>query len=738
MADSSLIINIAGKSDDFKAALDDVKKQTASLESQLTSIATVSGVAFAALTAEVVLSVKAFGVQEKAIGEVTIAMQNQGIYTKELSDSYRSWGEEIEKKTGIDSDAISSAQALAQSYLGETLITEELTKKVVDLAVAKKMDLGAAFEVVAKGISGNTIALKKMGIVVDEHLTKDQKLAEITEQLSLKFGGQAEQAAKAGGGLILLEAAVGNLQKAIGERLAPIMTVIYGSFTKFINLLSENKWITDLIVSFGLAALAVTGIVTAIGAAGIAFVKFRAILAVTQTAMAALGITTKALVGATGIGLLLIILAEIYLNWSSIWPRMQAVYLTFVDNIKGFAIAVGKLLLGAHTFNPRIFKEGMDAMREVLKSGVKEYSDIVDKKIAEDKAKEETQNIDKKAAAKKRNEIVTQAERDRLAVLKASDDLVAAEAANSSKTIVDIKKAELETLKQIADDGNKAIRGQLEKHLADLKLLEADARAQDAEAKKISQDGDLMLQQEYLALSSDQQKVFDLTMRDSLNAQIQTENQVRLAALQKRAQDKIKANNEYILNEQKFGKTYADLHKFLNQEQVKGANAAAGELAALQGSSNSTLFAIGKAAAVANVGVKTAESAMNIYAGFSTIPIFGQALGIAGAAAAVAFGGEQIRKIMSTPKPTGMAAGGLVTGGIAGKDSVPALLMPNELVVPARNFEEVVGAVQGSRGNGSGQGGMIEISMKLQDNLMDFIEAKLVERKNLNLSIQGA
>jgi hypothetical protein len=79
---------------------------------------------------------------------------------------------------------------------------------------------------------------------------------------------------------------------------------------------------------------------------------------------------------------------------------------------------------------------------------------------------------------------------------------------------------------------------------------------------------------------------------------------------------------------------------------------------------------------------------MNIYKGFATIPIIGPALGVAGAAAAVAFGAERISQV------TAAADGGLIEGGVQGRDSVPALLMPGELVVPRRNFNDVVGAVQ--------------------------------------------
>ena len=49
------------------------------------------------------------------------------------------------------------------------------------------------------------------------------------------------------------------------------------------------------------------------------------------------------------------------------------------------------------------------------------------------------------------------------------------------------------------------------------------------------------------------------------------------------------------------------------------------------------------------------------------------------------------------PPPTGFALGGLVQGGVQGIDSVPALLQPGELVVPTKNFDEVIRSVSQER-----------------------------------------
>lgn len=198
----------------------------------------------------------------------------------------------------------------------------------------------------------------------------------------------------------------------------------------------------------------------------------------------------------------------------------------------------------------------------------------------------------------------------------------------------------------------------------------------------------------------------------------------------------LKAHLAEIIEEQKkYGVAYEAVYKALHTKEVQGAKSASAELVQLAQSKNSTLKTIGKAATIAQIVMSTAESAMKIIAGFSAIPFIGGALGIASAAAIIAYGGERIGEVVAAKD------GGLITGGIPGVDSIPALLAPNELVVPSKNYEEVVNSVVQSR-TGSpkhAEGpGYAHIEISFAKDAMNYIETKLVQRRNLNLSVQGA
>jgi len=96
-------------------------------------------------------------------------------------------------------------------------------------------------------------------------------------------------------------------------------------------------------------------------------------------------------------------------------------------------------------------------------------------------------------------------------------------------------------------------------------------------------------------------------------------------------------------------------------------------------------------------------------------------------------GGINIAAIAATAIK-GFAKGGLAQGGMAGRDSIPSMLQNNELVSPAQNFEEVIGSVRAERAAQElreESGGAMEVIISLKDDLGDFIETTVLERRVL-------
>lgn len=656
---SELIIKISAESKEFSDAVDDIKSKTEGLETQLASIAKISGVAFAGLIAAAGVTVKAFSESEKASNELELSLQNQGIASATLIDRYKKLATELQNKTGVDDDAIIKGQAVLQNFIGQNEISAELATSMVNLA-EKTGSLESAAEVLGRAVGGNVRGLKQYGITIDEGLTTQERLAQITEKVGQKFDGQAEAANKGLGSFRGLQTAIGNFLEEIGKRLAPAISGAVTALTQFFQTLSANGPLIDFIVEAGKIGLIITGVITGLATAAITIIKLQQAFAIAQAAVTAFGLASKIAVGATGVGLLLVVAAEIYANWNKIFPVMQAVYTTFVSNISNLTSALGTILKGAFSLDPARIQQGLAEVRQVIAEGYDEINSLGEESVQ----KTVEQNAQK--------------------------------AENAAETAAAINAID----QQKAEQNN---------------ILQAQILADDAN---------------FQALSLEQQKLFLDQKGNQLRESIATAQGVQFAGIEAQAKSQIESNKRYLLEQQKFGTAYAEINKVLYSEQVQGASQSFGELAKLQQSSNSTLKTIGKAAAVGQITISTAESAMKAYAGFQSLPFgLGIPLGIAAAGAVVAFGGEQIAKVVSAQD------GGIVPGINKGFDSVPAILQPGELVIPRQSAGETIDAVANQREGGVG---VATIVLELKDSLMDFIETKLVERDRLNISIQGA
>jgi hypothetical protein len=280
-----------------------------------------------------------------------------------------------------------------------------------------------------------------------------------------------------------------------------------------------------------------------------------------------------------------------------------------------------------------------------------------------------------------------------MAANRAHDEAILADAEDHSAEYVKIKKEQAEVLKQIAATDHEELKQALQERYEELQVLEEEQKALEDEQRIMLQEEFLANNEEFQALTEEQKIAFRIRNEQALQDSILSEKSARELAAKQTLEEQIKTHNTFLMNQQKFGTAYATLSKIMHSEVYKGAKQSFSELEELTASHSATLKAIGKAAAISMTIIRTYESAMSVYAGFATIPIIGHALGIAAAAATIAFGFEKVRNI------TAAADGGLLTGGMMGKDSIPVLGMPGELIVPTRNFDEVVGAVADKRNN---------------------------------------
>lgn len=196
---------------------------------------------FLAIVAGATAAIHSYREQEEATNRLNQVMVNNGIYSTELARKYSEMATQLQRVTIFGDEAIISAQAQLQAYLGQTEVTEGLVRATLDLATAQGIDLASAASLVGKTIGTSTNALARQGIEVDTNASKQEKLTQVIDKLNGKFGGQAEAAAKGLGSIEKLKNSLSDFMEAVGERLAPLIISWAEAISEFTNDLSTNE-----------------------------------------------------------------------------------------------------------------------------------------------------------------------------------------------------------------------------------------------------------------------------------------------------------------------------------------------------------------------------------------------------------------------------------------------------------------------------------------------------------------
>ena len=537
----------------------------------LGDIRTWAAAAFAALTSGAAVS--AFKEAEEATNKLNQALVNQGIYTKDLSDDYQQMATDLQGVTTFEDDAIVNAQATMQSYLGQTKISKELMKATLDLAAAKKIDLASAAEMVGKSIGTGTNALARQGVKFEEGATKGEKMAKVLSSLTTLAGGQAEAQAKGLGAITQAKNAVGNLLEAVGEKLAPFITMTAQAITRFANSVINNKqiWSFFEMVVIGLARSAT----------------------VTIHAFKALG-------------------TILYESFETVFD------------------AVSRLASGDFKGALEAVKTGWSNTSNAL---VKEWDDLgkdlstIDNAYAkrEQEKQEESLKFTKEAGARKKK-IVEEQKFDEEAFFKTMDE------------------KELQRQKVHSD-------ATVREHVKGLN-------------EKIKGEKDLTTRQ---ALEREKRKYLD----------------ERYNTEEKSAQEKM---NGFM--------------KSLGIQKTDEFRTALNDMSAMQNSKSKEMQVVGKAAAIANIAIKTAEGAMNAYAALSMIPAVGPGLGIVASGLLITFGAEQAANVAGVQ----LADGGIVRARPGGVHAIIGEGGRDEAVIP---LDDSGGPIMGTTVNIMVQGGFL-------------------------------
>lgn len=189
-----------------------------------------------AITQYIGQATEAFRTQERAVLSLNNTLANAGIYSEQYSQQIQALARSIQSYSNYGDEVIIKAQALGQAYIGQTKITEQLTKATVDFAAATGMDLEQAFTLVGKSIGSPTNALARYGIELKKNMTDSEKMTAIAIQLGNRYEGQAKQMANAS---IQLKNAVGDLSETFGSFFNPAVTSAQKHLISFVNTVNS-------------------------------------------------------------------------------------------------------------------------------------------------------------------------------------------------------------------------------------------------------------------------------------------------------------------------------------------------------------------------------------------------------------------------------------------------------------------------------------------------------------------
>jgi hypothetical protein len=211
---------------------------------------------------------------------------------------------------------------------GSATAAQEALGIATDVAAATGMSVESVSKALSKAYAGNTTALKKLNPQLGNLIDKGASASDINKVLTKQFGGSAAKAVDtAAGRMKQLQIAVGEAQESLGSALLPVVETIAP------KLAGLAKWAQDNPETFKTVAIAIAGVAGAIFAMTTAFKIYNALQAITTAINTALATSFSALWVATGIGVIIAVIAALAI--------LQAKFDIFGKAIDGIKAAFG-------------------------------------------------------------------------------------------------------------------------------------------------------------------------------------------------------------------------------------------------------------------------------------------------------------------------------------------------------------------------------------------------------------
>lgn len=283
MNDKILQIVIKAK-DEATKTLQGLNKTLKDNEQNFKSMATAGTVGLGAITAVVGLSVKAYGESERSQRQLEHAILQVSKGTKEQVKQVNELTSALQKKAGIDADALNAGVAQLSTFGLQSDSVINLTKSLADLTVNQNGVVASAdnyisnANIMAKALRGEFGMLSKMGIRFTEHQqelintgTEQQKVATIIEGFNQNLRETTDTVDGYDKSLGQLQGSIGDIFEGIGASLQPALLSLAQTMLPVIQTVAtfteENP---KLVITILAVVTAISGLLVVIGTLGFA------------------------------------------------------------------------------------------------------------------------------------------------------------------------------------------------------------------------------------------------------------------------------------------------------------------------------------------------------------------------------------------------------------------------------------------------------------------------------------
>ena len=438
----------------------------------------------------------------------------------------------------------------------------------------------------------------------------EEAFTSMAKEGGIAFEGMVKQSKTLTGVLSTLKDNFSLTAAEIGQHLLPAAKALAIALIDVLQTIKKNKELTIWIAKLTAAAAGIALLVTSVGVLGVAFLKLQAIMIALGGVTAALTTGFRILVGATGIGLIIVAITLLIVHFDKVKAAAVATFVGMTEVVKkqvnimsNLLGGLGEILVGMISYD---FDKVLSGFRTIGSAAIDTIDNIKDAPAG-----------------------IADAYMEEIEKIKALEE----EEANRKKEKKELAKE---------DKGIEKEEG-LEGLILDQETIESMEKAHQERIKAIkdgSRKDDTTAYAEYL------------------------KEQEKLAK---------KNRDQFLIDEIKFGTNFAKVREFFRSTEFKGTSKALGDLSSLTRSSNKTLFAIGKASAIANATVNTAQHVTE------TLAAYPWPFSIAPAIAAGVAGAVQIGTIASQ---TLRAEKGFSGGGSKFDEPLISTFTPREVVIP--------------------------------------------------------